>query len=379
MTPSAQPVVMHVFPGFGVGGAQVRFAAIANRFGARWRHVIVSLNGDMGCAERLLPEVPRKLVSFVAPKGDSLPRRLWKIRKELRRLRPDVLVTGNWGSIEWAMANLLPSRIPHIHTEDGFGPEEASHQIPRRVLTRRLTLRRSTVVLPSLKLLRLAEETWRLPSSCLRHIPNGMDLRRFSPQGPAAPIPVTGEGPLIGTVAALRPEKALDRLLRACALLAAEGQAFRLAIIGDGAERAGLEKLAMSLGLGRRVIFTGHLPEPSDVYRALDIFALSSSTEQMPFSILEAMGTGLPIASTDVGDVGFMVSAENRPFLAARCDDGALATALRPLLTDAALCARLGLANRRRAEAEYDEETMFQAYASLIQGDLPGAKRRSVI
>lgn len=369
MKAMTQPVVMHVFPGFGVGGAQVRFAALANRFGPRWRHVIVSLNGEMACAERLGREVVRELVAVVRRPGDSLPRRLWAIRGMLRRFRPDVLVTGNWGSIEWAMANLAPPRIRHLHTEDGFGPEEATRQIPRRVLMRRLTLRRSTVILPSVQLLRLAEAEWRLPPERLRHVPNGLDLGRFSPRGPAAPIPVEGDGPLIGTVAALRPEKALDRLLRACAMLAGEGRVFRLAIIGDGEERAGLERLAAQLGLQGRVTFTGHLPEPSDAYRALDIFALSSSTEQMPFSILEAMATGLPIAATDVGDVRFMVSPDNRPYLAESGEDGALAAALRTLLDDAALCARLGLANRRRVEAEYDQETMFQAYASLIDGE----------
>lgn len=371
MRAAAQKVVMHVFPGFGVGGAQVRFAALANRFGPRWRHVIVSLNGDMGCAERLGPEVERQLLAFEAHPGESLPRRLWAIRGALRRINPDVLVTGNWGSIEWAMANLAPPRVRHLHTEDGFGPEEATRQIRRRVLTRRLTLRRSTVILPSVKLLRLAEAEWRLPPECLRHVPNGLDLDRFSPRGLAAPITIEGDGPLIGTVAALRPEKALDRLLRACAILAGEGRAFRLAIIGDGAERVGLERLAVELGLERRVAFTGHLPAPADAYRALDIFALSSSTEQMPFSILEAMATGLPIAATDVGDVRFMVSLENRPYLAESGEDDALAAALRRLLDDAALCARLGLANRRRVEAEYDQETMFQTYASLIDGKAP--------
>lgn len=87
----------------------------------------------------------------------------------------------------------------------------------------------------------------------------------------------------------------------------------------------------------------------------------------MPFSVLEAMATGLAIASTDVGDVRTMLAPANRPHMApAAGTDAALADALRPLLRDAALRSRLGSDNRARAEACYDEETMFQAYAGLL-------------
>jgi glycosyltransferase involved in cell wall biosynthesis len=352
-----------------VGGAQVRFAALANRFGPRWRHVIISLNGDMACAERLGREVERELVAVVPRPGDSLPRRLWAIRGLLRRFRPDVLVTGNWGSIEWAMANLAPPRTRHLHTEDGFGPEEATRQIPRRVLTRRLTLRRSTVILPSVQLLRLAEAEWRLPPERLRHVPNGLDLGRFSTRGPAAPIPVKGDGPPDRHGGGAASGKGAGPAAPGLRHAGRRGKGVSPRHHRRWGGARGLERLAAQLGLQGRVTFTGHLPEPSDAYRALDIFALSSSTEQMPFSILEAMATGLPIAATDVGDVRFMVSPDNQPYLAESGEDGALAAALRTLLDDAALCARLGLANRRRVEAEYDQETMFQAYASLIDGE----------
>jgi glycosyltransferase involved in cell wall biosynthesis len=86
---------------------------------------------------------------------------------------------------------------------------------------------------------------------------------------------------------------------------------------------------------------------------------------------MEAMATGLPVASTDVGDVRVMLPRQSELQIAA-LDDAALATALRPLLSDPPLRARLGAANRAKAELDYNEETMFQAYASLI-GDGAGA------
>jgi glycosyltransferase involved in cell wall biosynthesis len=359
--------VLHVFPSFAVGGAQVRFAALANRYGPLWRHVIVAMDGRTECAERLNADVPFVTLGAPVPRGVGTIATVRAIRGVLRVLAPETLVTSNWGSIEWAMANWLPPRIRHLHTEDGFGPDEAKGQKPRRVLTRRLVLRRSELALPSTILLRSARDIWKLPEPRLHYIPNGLDLRRFRPEGPRAALAVPGEGPLIGTVAALRAEKNLGRLIRACAILHGEGVAFRLVIIGDGAERPMLEALAAEGGIAGRTLFAGHVPDPAAAYRTMDVFALSSDTEQMPFSVMEAMATALPVAATTVGDLRAMLPVAQHAHLAALSDEG-LANALRPLLADAALRARLGAANRVKAEQDYDEETMFSRYAALIEG-----------
>lgn len=367
------PRILHVFPSFSVGGAQVRAAALMNRFGDAFRHAVVSLDGRFDCAERLGPAVRIETIAFPRREGEALPARLLRIRRAVAAAAPDALVTGNWGSIEWAMANLLPPRVPHLHMEDGFGPDEAAGQKPRRVWTRRLALRRSRVLLPSLTLLGVAREVWRLPEAALHYVPNGIDLARFRPEGPRADLGVPGDGPLLATVAALRAEKNVGRLLRAVALLRGRGVALRLAVIGDGPERAALEALAAQLGIAGTTRFAGHVPDPAAAYRALDIFALSSDTEQMPFSVLEAMGTGLPVASTDVGDVRAMVSTANAPHVVARSDE-ALAGAIGALAADAALRAGLGAANRARAEQEFDQEAMFARHAALWRGHPPARR-----
>ena len=90
--------------------------------------------------------------------------RLGGTRRLIARLKPDVLITYNWGAIEWAMANRFAPIARHIHIEDGFGPEEREHQIARRVWFRPLALsgRHTTIVLPSHNLVRIASEQWRL-------------------------------------------------------------------------------------------------------------------------------------------------------------------------------------------------------------------------
>lgn len=364
MTPSPT-LILSVFPGFGIGGAQVRYAAIANRFGPRFRHAIIALDGRTDCAERLAPGLDLSFPTVAVEKGAMLANRA-AFRRLLRALRPDVLVTHNWGSIEWALAN-LPPLVRHVHIEDGFGPEERERQLPRRAWTRRLVLRRATVVLPSRTLERIATGIWRLPAVRVRYQPNGIDLARFAPARTA----VREGPPVIGTVAALRAEKNLGRLIEAVAALPPELPA-QLVIVGDGPERPALEARAAALGVGGRVRFAGYAADPAPFYAGFDLFALSSDTEQMPISVLEAMAAGLPLAATDVGDVRDMLSAENAPHVVAR-DVAALGGALVALLrAGPAVRAAIGAANRAKAERDYDQEAMFQAYAALFEAPRPG-------
>ena len=357
----AAPLLLHAYATFAVGGPQVRFAALANRFGREFRHAIVAMDGNTACRERLDPALDVSLPAVEIRKGDTLGNRR-RFRAVLGALRPDALVTSNWGSIEWAMAN-TPGMVRHLHVEDGFGPEERERQLPRRVWTRRLLLRRATVAVPSRVLYRLATELWRLPRGHVHYVPNGIDLARF-----AVPRRVN-DVPVIGTVAALRPEKNLARLLRAFAELRATHPC-RLVIAGGGPERAGLEALAAGLGVAADVSFPGHVADTPALYAGFDIFALSSDTEQMPLSVLEAMAAGLPVAATDVGDVRAMLAPENAPAVVAQ-DPALLSAALAGLLADPARRALLGAANRRRAEAAFGQEAMFAAWHALFDGTAP--------
>jgi glycosyltransferase involved in cell wall biosynthesis len=357
-------LIVHVFPTFAVGGAQVRFAALANRFGRDFRHMVVSLDGNLSCRERLRADLDVTFPAVDAPKGAMLGN-AWRFRRLLRAWRPDLLVTGNWGAIEFALANLLPlSR--HIHVVDGFGPEERTQQIPRRVLLRRVALRGSLVVLPSRNLVRIGTEIWKLPPASVRYVPNGIDLARFAAPGPRGQAGV----PVIGTVAALREEKNISRLLRAFAAVAA-GRPCRLVIVGDGPERPALEAAAQALGVADRVTFTGHRDDTPALYAGFDVFALTSDTEQMPLSVIEAMASGLPVVSTDVGDVRTMVAAANAG-LVGPLEDGAIAASLAALLDDPALRDRLGAANLAKARGDFDQASMFAAWRALWSGKAPG-------
>ena len=286
----------------------------------------------------------------------------WRFRSLLRRWRPCVLVTCNWGAIEFAMAN-LPALTRHIHVVDGFGPEEWETRIPRRVLIRRLILRHGKVVVPSRDLERVATEIWKLPARVVRYVPNGIDVGRFSSATSARPH---SEPPVIGTIAALRAEKNLARLIRAFAAVVDELPA-RLVIAGDGAERASLTALAAELGVAELVTFTGHRDDTPTLYAGFDLFALTSDTEQMPLSMMEAMASGLPVVSTDVGDVRAMLASDNADYIGAR-DDAVIAGLLARMLASPEDRARIGKANQMKAEWAFGQTAMFAAWHDLWTG-----------
>ena len=132
-----QRVLLHAFSTFKLGGPQARFVQLANAMGTDYRHIIVAMDNCFDAGERLNPEVQWEPLRLDVVKGGTLANR-WAFRTVLQRLKPDLLLSYNWGAIEWAAAN-LPATVPHLHVEDGFGPDETHCQLPRRVWMGALT------------------------------------------------------------------------------------------------------------------------------------------------------------------------------------------------------------------------------------------------
>jgi glycosyltransferase involved in cell wall biosynthesis len=376
---TAVPHLLHIFPSFVYGGVPIRIANVINHFGGHYRHSIFALDGNLESGSRLDPALGVNLIDPGRSAG-NVAARLLAIRRRLAAVRPDLLLTYNWGSVEWALVNTAARAARHVHFESGFGPEETERQMPRRVWARRIALRGAhCLVVPSFTLVAIARDCWRLSPAKIRHIPNGVDCGLFAAAGDPAAAPgfVPRPGELvIGTVAPIRREKNLGRLLRAFARLKHRGPV-RLLIAGDGADRPALEALAASLGIAARVAFVGHVEEPHKVYPLMDIFAMSSDTEQMPNTLLQAMAASRPVASVDVGDVRALLPRENAELVAPRGDEAGLAAALDRLLDDGALRARLGEANRRHVVAVYSKERMYAAYRALIDDALAAGRGRA--
>ena len=353
--------ILHIFSTFKVGGPQVRFAELAKGFDSRFSHTVIAMDGNYDAA-RLLPPGSDIVLGGPVNASGSSPGRLWRYRRDIAARAPDLLVTYNWGAIEWVMANATLG-TPHIHVEDGFGPEEASRQIPRRVWTRRLALRRSQVIVPSLVLKSMALKVWKLAAARVHYIPNGIEPRdRYSTVIDELGLDLPSGLPRIAWAGALRREKNLTRLLRAFAPLKNEAV---LLIIGDGPEHDAMLREAERLSLSSSIRLLGRREDVRDILMQCDILALSSDTEQMPLAVLEGMDAGLAVAATRVGDVEHMLAEENRPYIV-NGSDSELCGAMRALVADPARRKEIGAINRRRMRQTHSARDMIASYQALF-------------
>lgn len=360
--------ILHVHSTFNAGGPQVRVAQLINHWGDAHDHLMVASMPDQRGAMDLIAPGARVtwLEDFPSLKSGRLWERLPAIGAALRRVKPDLLLTYNWGAVDALLANRLFARLPAVHHEEGFGPEEAAGPLLRRSLYRRAALPGAkAVVAVSRSLERIARTAWGQKQ--VVYMPNGVDVAALAapPQPDAIPgLHKTDDALLVGTLAGLRREKNLPRLVR-CFARATIGLSARLAIIGEGAEREAIEAEAAACGVADRVVMPGFLKHPARYVGLFDVFALSSDTEQFPISLVEAMGAGVPAIATDVGDVREIVSADNRPFIIPPADEEGFAAGMRHLLEDVALRRRLGAANRARAAEHFSFAACAERYAAL--------------
>jgi L-malate glycosyltransferase len=399
LKPAAEPPahLLHVFSNFVATGPEVRTVQLIGALGNEFRHSIVSMDGRTGAAERLPPGAAARLLE--APPRAGTLRTVPRLLALLRRERPDLVLTYGWGAFDMVLADLIAAwgrrrgGAPHVvHHEEGFsGPESQFDR--RRVLARRLILPGVfRLVVPSRGLMEFAVRAWKVPPDRLCLIPNGVDTESFRLAADRSltrrELGLPDDALVVGTVSRLRPVKNLPRLLAAMAELAARVPDLpaHLLIVGDGPEREALEARAAALPeLANRVHFAGEQSDLPRFYRAMDVFALPSDSEQMPVSLLEAMACGVPAAATDVGDVREVLPAEQRAFVVPlqsgreEATAGHLAERLETLLRDPGLRQRLGLANRQRVERRYTFEAMRRTYRDLywqgIDGRRDGGRR----
>jgi glycosyltransferase involved in cell wall biosynthesis len=212
----------------------------------------------------------------------------------------------------------------------------------------------------------------QIPETRFEVIGSGVDLARFHigrsrlEARRAAGLPEAG--PLVGIIAALRPEKNHALFLAAAARVAAEVPEARFVIAGDGPARADVEQLVRASGLGDRLLVLGARQDVPQLYRALDVAVLSSHpiVETLPVTLIEAAASGTPAVATTVGSVADVVADGETGYLVPVGDAAALAARITTLLRDTALRERMGAAARARAERRFDERDMIRRYEDLF-------------
>jgi glycosyltransferase involved in cell wall biosynthesis len=232
-------------------------------------------------------------------------------------------------------------------------------------LARDLELRGAAHVFTPSVYLRALAISWGVPAERVTVLPNPAPRVPDLPPRSDLQRSFGLNGATLVFAGRLTAQKSLGRALEAVA----EADGVRLVIAGDGPDRETLEARARELGLGERVLFLGPQPRERvvELFRAADATILSSSWENFPHTVVEALAVGTPVLAMDAGGVAEVVRDGVNGLLVPAGDTRALGDAVRRYFADATLRERLRAAASESVR-EYAPEVVF--------GELEGTLKR---
>lgn len=282
----------------------------------------------------------------------------------LRAERPHVLHTHGWGTLVEGYVAARLSGVPRlVHGEHGTTTTGKTNLFIQRAIWRRcdrvLSVSRTLAD-------RMASETG-FDRARITVIPNGLDVARFQPAYGVnvASVKQPDGAVTIGTVGRLVPVKDHTMLLQGLATLRDRGVGFRAVLVGDGPLRGELVERVAELRLDAVVTFAGHRPDVENCLHDMDLFVLTSKSEGLSNTIMEAMAAGLPVVATAVGGNPELVEHGVTGVLVPPGDSSALTDALESLATDSSRRRSMGAAGGVRVRVSYDLTRMLNAYEAL--------------
>lgn len=292
------------------------------------------------------------------------PRALLALRALVRRLAPDVVHAWMFTANAYARLALRgPSAPPVIASERG--PDDWKSAWQHRV-DRLLAARTSRLVVNADVVARQAAARG-FPPARIRVVPNALEMRDVVASPTAHRPHAAAAAWRAGYVGRLAPGKRVDDLVAATALLREAFPAATFVVIGDGPERARLERSVAERGLAGAVHFAGHRPDAATLVATLDAFWLASENEGMSNSLMEAMAAGVPVVVSDIpGNRELVVDGISGCTVPLGAPRG-FADATARLWRDPARAAALGAAAAERIRREFSVERMVQRCAQLYR------------
>ena len=303
----------------------------------------------------------------LAPRAEMDLAAAWRLSRVLKQLKPDIVHAHDPHGVAMASIALSMSTLP---------------KLPRLVASRRVDFHMRQSALSRWKYRQVdcficASEAIReivvsdgIPRSRTVTVHEGIDLGRVA-AAPRAELHkelwLPHDAPLVGNVAALVPHKGQRHLVDAAALVLPKHPDARFIIAGEGESRAQLEHQIRQHHLEKHVILAGFRPDILSLHKAFDLFVMSSVTEGLGTSILDAMACGKPVVGTTAGGIPEVVVDEETGLLVPPRHPEPLAAAIIRLLSDQSLRERMGLAGLARVRERFSAETMVGNTLTVYQ------------
>jgi glycosyltransferase involved in cell wall biosynthesis len=344
-------VVSALAAGHSAAGHDVHVAVVVDREVA-WHPFVECLAGGPVAVHELRPP----------PRGYRPERRA--IADLCRSLRPDVVHTHGYRADVVDAPAARGLGIATVTTVHGFTGGGWRNRLYEALQVR--AFRRFDAVVAVSRPLATQLARQGVPAGRLHTLPNAWlpgppPLSRDEARR-ALGVPMGGRR--IGFVGRLSREKGPDVFLDGCALLNDPSVAF--SVIGDGRERAALERLAVARGLADRLTWHGAVPDAARLLRAFDVLVISSRTEGTPILAFEAMAAGVPLVAAAVGGVPDVVTADEA-ILVPPEEPEQLASALQQALGDPDRARQRASAASRRLGARFAAGPWLAAYEAVYR------------
>ncbi len=374
-----RPVICHVIHAMGVGGAEVLVSQMARLMGQQYRCVVAVLDevGELG--QRLRDD------GFPV---EHLGRRPGIDRRCAERLRAfadregaSLLHAHQCTPFFQAMLSRgLTGRRPVVFTEHGrHFPDLPSR---KRAIVNRLLLRKCDRLIACGESVRQALiKNEGLPESRVELIYNGVDIRSLSMSSADARSRIRREFGyaeddfVVIQIARLHELKDHQTALRTIDRVRKVVPTARLLLAGDGDQRSSIEEAISTRGLTSHVQLAGTRRDIADLLAASDAFLLTSISEGIPLTVIEAMAAGLPVVATSVGGLPEMIRDGISGCLASASDDLTLSDHLIRLAGQPSQRQQMGQVAIADAHARFSLDAMLKSYARVYREVLAGVPR----
>ena len=368
--------VLHIISSSGMYGAEAVILNLSRILREQGHESVLTVFSNSKNPNLQLHEcaVAEGMDSYVVPCAGQVDRgALASIRELALNLRADVVHSHNFKSDVYTYLALRRSDVPLVATCHTWYDTDALVTFYGRI--DRLVLRSfSRVVAVS------DEVRQRLLKSGVRHekiryVRNGIDLRPFE-NATASLINLKADKvPLVGLIGRLAWEKGVDVFVQAAAHALKEFPGVQFVIVGEGPDRAALERSIHELAIGDRVSMLGRRDDMPAVYASLDVMVSASRQEGLPMAILEGMASGLPLVATPVGEVPTVVQDGRTGLLVPTDNPARLADAILQLVRDPARRAAMGTAARQLIRKEFSAERMTADYLRVYEEAIAAVDR----
>jgi glycosyltransferase involved in cell wall biosynthesis len=304
-------------------------------------------------------------------------RTVWRLAAWLRHERVDLLHAHQYTPCFYSLAARLCYRRPALlFTEHGRPVPDYPRR--KRIIVNRLLLeRRDRIVGVGNAVRQALIDNEGIPKERVNVIYNGIDTQSFvkdvaDDDAIRAEIGVEKDGLLILQVARLDPVKDHATALRTLEHVVWHRRDARLVIVGEGPERAHIEEIVQERQLTPYVRLLGLRKDIPRLMRAANVFLLTSISEGIPLTVIEAMSAGLPVVATQVGGVPEIVEEGITGLLAPAGDDASLADCILRLCKHPPMAEQMGQLGQARARRYFSESQMHAHYHHLYQEMLHG-------